>query len=284
MMQRLLFHTLAKMVAVIPLILGGCGTVNPAQISSLHDGYSVTRDIIYTPANWSEPILGDLYRPRGSRRPSPSVLLIHGGGWTGSDGRWQMAPIAKQLARRGYVVLNITYRLAPKYIYPAPVDDAREAIRWMRSHATENGIDPTRIAVYGYSAGGYLAAMTGYQGDVGDIRAVVAGGTPANLALYPGGDLIPQFLGGTKQQIPGKFVEASPVNYVSDRSPPTFVYHATGDTLVPLEQPWALIHALEAHKVPHEVYWIERRNHISAFLFPAGAVDKAIDFLDLHMR
>ncbi|MES2659227.1 MAG: alpha/beta hydrolase [Verrucomicrobiota bacterium] len=277
--------SISSLVLVSAAFLASCvnpvGVVDRRQTTAVKNGYTVTRNLIYTPEGWPEKIPGDLYRPH-STGPSPAVLLIHGGGWTGKDGRWQMEPIAKQLVKRGYVVLNVTYRLAPKYIYPAPVDDMREAVKWMRTHAAEQGIDPKRIAAFGYSAGGYLAAMAGYTGS--DIRAVVSGGTPGNLALYPGGDLVPQFLGGKRQEIPQRFHEASPVNYISPASPPTFVYHASEDKLVPREHAWAMIGQLEKYHVPHEVYWINGRGHVAAFLLPAGAVNRAIDFLDRTLR
>ena len=191
-----------------------------------------------------------------------------------------MQPIAKQLVKSGYAVLNVTYRLAPKYHYPAPLDDMRQALRWIREHAEEERIDPSRIAVFGYSAGGYLAAMVGYTEPAGSIKAVVAGGTPANLWLYPGGDLVPQFLGGKRAEIPEKFREASPVNHVTATSPPTFVYQATDDTLVSRQHAWDLITALEEHHVPHDIYWINGRGHVAAFLFPVDAINQAIHYLD----
>lgn len=271
--------------SLMPLWLALTGCVNYGGTTSVKRGYTVTRDIVYTPENWPERVLGDLYRPQ-TQRKSPAVLLIHGGGWTGKDGRWQMNPIAIQLARRGYVVLNVTYRLAPRWHYPAPIEDLREAVKWMRQHAVENGIDPERIATFGYSAGGYLAAFTGLiEGpESSHIRAIVAGGAPSDLTFYPGGDLVPQFLGGTQQQIPERFREASPVNYVTRNSPPMFLYHATGDQLVKPEHPLAMIRKLEKSGVAHESHWIEGRDHISAFLFPAGAVNAAVDFLDREMR
>jgi acetyl esterase/lipase len=270
---------------LMPLWLALAGCVNYGGTTSVKKGYAVTRDIVYTPEDWPERVLGDLYRPR-TQRKSPAVLLIHGGGWTGKDGRWQMNPIAIQLARRGYVVLNVTYRLAPRWHYPAPIEDLREAVKWMRQHAVENGIDPERIATFGYSAGGYLAAFTGLieGAESARIRAIVAGGAPSDLTFYPGGDLVPQFLDGTQQQIPERFREASPVNYVTRKSPPMFLYHATGDQLVKPEHPLAMIYALEKSGVAHESYWIEGRDHIEAFLFPAGAVNAAVDFLDREMR
>ena len=281
-MSRVLFSCLPLVsVAMIVGCSGPAGLAGQWRGTSVQSGYTVTRNLIYTPESWPERIPGDLYRPR-SGGLHPAVLLIHGGGWTGEDGRWQMAPIARQLVKRGYVVLNVTYRLAPKYIYPAPVDDMRQAVGWMREHAAEQGIDPTRIAAFGYSAGGYLAAMTAYTGE--DIRAVVAGGTPGDLTLYPGGDLVPQFLGGKRQEIPDRFREASPVNYITSHSPPTFVYQAVDDKLVPPEHAWAMINALERSNVPHEVYWIYGRDHVAAFLFPADAINRAIDFLDRAIR
>lgn len=277
-------------VFTIAALLAGCvgsiGHANFYQSTSVKDGYVVDRNLIYTPPDWPERIPADLYRPRPSEQLAPAVLLIHGGGWTGKDGRWQMEPIARHLAKRGYVVLNVTYRLAPKWIYPSPVEDMREAVKWLRAHAGEQGIDPERIAVFGYSAGGYLAEMVAYSKTPEDskIRAVVAGGAPSNLAFYPGGDLVPQFLGGTQQQVPERFHEASPVNYVSRSSPPTFIYQGMGDQLVKPEHALASVAALKKAGVPHETYWIEGRDHIATFLFPASAVSRAIDFLDRHMK
>jgi acetyl esterase/lipase len=267
--------------------LAGCtGLPEPGiawKGTSVKNGYRVTRNLVYTPKDWPEAIPADFYQPDGVE-PTPAVLLIHGGGWTGKDGRWQMEPIARQLAQSGYAVLNVTYRLAPKYHYPAPVDDMRQALRWLREHAAEENIDPSRIAVFGYSAGGYLAAMVGYTEPVGSIRAVVAGGTPSNLSLYPGGKLVPQFLGGKRDEIPEVFREASPVNHVSATSPPTFVYQATDDTLVPRHHAWDLIAALEENHVPHDTYWINGRGHVAAFLFPADAINRAINFLNPIMK
>lgn len=276
---------------ILPWLVLLAGCVNPASLvdrpqgSSVKDGYTVTRNIIYTPEHWPEPVPGDLYRPR-STRPAPAVLLMHGGGWTGKDGRWQMNPIARQLAKRGYVVFNVTYRLAPRWTYPAPVEDLQEAVKWLRAHAVENGIDPDRIATFGYSAGGYLAYLTGLtEGpESSHIRAIVAGGAPSDLTFYPGGDLVPQFLGGTQREIPQRFKEASPVNHVTGHSPPMFIYQGSNDHLVRPEHALAMIAALEQHRVPHETYWIEGRDHIAAFLFPGGAVAAAIDFLDRQMR
>jgi len=248
---------------------------------AVKERHSVTRDIIYTPADWAAPVMGDLYRPV-TTRPAPAVLLVHGGGWSGKDGRWQMNPIAKKLAKRGYVVFNVTYRLAPRWIYPAPIEDLKQAIHWMRLNATETGIDRKRIAVFGYSAGGYLAALTGLD-EATEIRAIVAGGSPTDLTLYPGGDLVPQFLGGRKHEIPERFHDASPVNHVTRKTPPVFLYHGGADRLVPPAHAWAFKDALERNQVPHELHWIEGRDHVGAFLLPGRSIDLAVGFLDREL-
>lgn len=286
-MSRL--SSLSALVSLVVSLVAGCaGPAVPFKRLAVHsaaDGYSVDRNFIYTPHGWPEPIRGDFFLPRSRPSLMPAVLLIHGGGWSGGDGRWQMEPIAKQLTKRGYAVLNVTYRQAPRWTYPAPVEDLREALKWLREHAHEHGIDPNRIAAFGYSAGGYLAEMLAYtRGGEAGIAAVVAGGAPSNLAFYPGGDLVPQFLGGTRQEIPERFHEASPVNHLSPASPPTFLYQATGDRLVKPEHANASLAAMEALGVRHEIYWIHGKGHISGFLFPAAAVNRAIDFLDRELR
>jgi acetyl esterase/lipase len=261
------------------------GTERGIPSTSVRDRYRVERNRVYTPEHWPVPLRGDLFVPRASQNASPAVVLIHGGGWSGTEGRWQMEPIASQLVKCGYVVLNITYRLGPTGTFPAPVEDAREAVCWLHAQADERSIDPQRIAVFGYSAGGYLASMVAYSNGPEDppIRAVVAGGAPSNLLFYPGGDLVPRFLGGTQQQIPERFYQASPVNYISPSSPPTFIYQATEDRLVRPEHAFASLAALERAGVEHEVYWLHGKGHIAAFLLPDQAVKRAMEFLDRHL-
>ncbi|QUE52628.1 alpha/beta hydrolase [Luteolibacter ambystomatis] len=255
------------------------------SVPPVRTDYTVWRDITYTPSDWPEALQGDLYRPVAGE-PAPAVLLLHYGGWTGEDHRNHMAPIARKLAGRGYVVFNITYRKAPRWIYPAQVEDIHQALLWMRVHAKENGIDATRIATYGYSAGAHLASLAGllkHPYDEG-IKAVVAGGDPADLTMVESGSMVADFLGGKKERIPRRYIEASPVYQVTKDSPPVFLYHGTMDGLVPPEHIRRFASALERKGISHEIYWLKGRGHITAFLFPGGAHDAAIDFLDRVLR
>lgn len=278
------------MLTLFPLIFTSCvnsvGPQNLWQSISLRGETKLTRNIVYTPPGWPQPVPGDLYQPRPSPAPAPAVLLVHGGGWTGKDGRWQMNSIAGKLVKRGYVVLNVTYRLAPEWIYPAPVEDLQQAVKWMRANAAEHHIDPERIAAFGYSAGGYLAALTGLIEGPGNsrIKAIVAGGAPSDMTFYSGGTLVPQFLGGSLQDTPLRFHEASPVNYVTRNSPPMFIYHSKADDLVRPDHAEAMITALEANRVRHEVHWMHGRGHVASFLLPGRSVGAAVDFLDREMK
>ncbi|MGC4016968.1 MAG: alpha/beta hydrolase [Luteolibacter sp.] len=247
--------------------------------------YVVQRNITYTPGNWPEAIQGDLYRPN-LNQPAPAVLLLHYGGWTGPDHRNRMAPIARRLAKRGYVVFNVTYRKAPKWIYPAQLDDLHQALSWMRRHAKENGIDPKRMATYGYSAGGHLAALMGLMKHPYNehLQAIVSGGNPADLTMTQGVGLVGDFLGGPKSKFPRRYMEASPVYHVTPDSPPVFIYHGSADWFVPTEHVRRFSAALERNHVPHEVYWMNGRDHFTAFLFPGRVHEVAIDFLDRVMR
>ena len=103
----------------------------------------------------------DLYLPARPKADTvPGIVLVHGGGWRAGV-RDNFAPMAIRMAQRGYAAATISYRLSPEALYPAAVQDARAAVRWMRTHAGEYGIDPARIAIGGGSAGGQIAALAG---------------------------------------------------------------------------------------------------------------------------
>lgn len=243
--------------------------------------FSVERDRIYSPPGWPETLRADLYRPIGEGQ-RPAVLLIHGGGWAPPDRRSQMTSIAERLAARGYVVMNATYRLAPKHQHPAAVDDLRQALAWLREQASELGARPDRVAAFGYSAGGHLAALLGTLDAPADqrIQAVVAGGAPTELAKWPDGKLVVRYLGGRPDEVPERYAAASPIRHVSADDPPVFLYHGALDMVVPLDHATDYKAALDRVGVRSELYIEGGRGHVAAFLLDGGAVDAAIDFLD----
>lgn len=102
----------------------------------------------------------DLYMPAAAGAPRPAIVFVHGGGWRVGV-RANFAPMAIRMAERGYVTATISYRLAPEAPYPAAIHDVKAAVRWVRAHAADYGVDPDRIAVAGGSAGGQIAELTG---------------------------------------------------------------------------------------------------------------------------
>ncbi len=256
---------------------------------SVHTEYSVQRDVVITPEHWPQQLLADVYLPEGEG-PWPGVLVIHGGGWAKGD-RAQVESIAERLAARGYVAVNTTYRFAPQWHFPAQLQDVQQALRWMRDHAGDYRMRPERFGAFGYSAGAHLAALAGGVGTEGElgkdavpIAAVVAGGTPTDLMKYPGGKLVPDFIGASRDEDPDGYKAASPVNYVDAADPPVFLYHGGSDTLVPKHHAVDYKALLDEAGVTNELFILRLRGHIGAFYTDGGAVKAAIAFLDRHLR
>ena len=251
--------------------------------------YSVereVRDIVYTEAGWPQALQADLYLPRRAG-PIPVVLAIHGGGWA-NRGREDMSDISRELAENGYAVFNLNYRFAPQYTFPAQLDDLHQALRWLVANAEIYRFDLDRINAWGYSSGAHLAALLGSferseaapaVRELPRLRAVVAGGIPADLRKYDDSPIVERFLGGRADQIPQRYAEASPVYHVSADDPAVFLYHGKLDLLVTPDQPEDYYDALIASGVDAELYLHRWRGHATMFLFGGDAEARAIDFL-----
>ncbi|MEO8612674.1 MAG: alpha/beta hydrolase [Chloroflexota bacterium] len=172
----------------------------------------------------AEPILGNQY---------PALIVIHGGGWrNGEPGGW-FTPHNHYFASQGYVVFDIEYRLSGEAKWPAQFEDVERAIQWVKDHADEYRVDPARIALLGRSAGAHLALMAGYC--VEGIRAIVSLYGPAEMR-WPGleaGSAIIDLMGGTFEQLPEAYEQATPLNFVRDNLPPTLIIEGGLDTIVP---------------------------------------------------
>lgn len=162
-------------------------------------------------------------------------LIIHGGGWTGGAPP-RMYPFAAHYAKLGLVGISISYRLHSAKTGVSVFDcvkDARSAMRYIRAHATELGIDPQKIIVSGGSAGGHLAVSTALFDKVneeGDDLMISA--TPTALVLlFPVIDTSKEGYGQAK--IGERWQELSPAHNVRSGLPPTLIFHGTGDTVTP---------------------------------------------------
>ncbi len=239
------------------------------------ENVKVTVDVEYGRVG-DRPLRLDLYQPRDLAQRVPGVILIHGGGWKKGQ-RTIYRLYCLRLAQRGYVAATISYRLSGEAPYPAAVQDAKCAVRWMRANAPQYGVDPDHIAVLGASAGGHLSLMVGYtpeieelEGDGGHagissrVQAVIDyyGPTDLTIPVLRDADVITAFLGGKRyEQAEAQYRQASPIKHVSRDDPPTLILHGTIDELVPIAQSDALVGKLKEAGVPCEYERIDGWPH-----------------------
>ncbi len=243
-----------------------------------------------------ESLRCDIFIPAGDG-PFPGVLLVHGGAWL-SGAKWHMRRVVNPLVEHGYVACSIDYRLAPKYPFPAQIDDCKAAVRWLRSHAKQFKIDPERIGGYGYSAGGQLVALLGVtdrndglegpdataDGPSTRLQCIVAGGAPCDFRSVPLDSTgLAYWLGGSRAEKPLAYQQASPLNFVTPDDPPSFFFHGEEDRLVPLVSPRKMVESLTASRVPATLHTVADAGHIEAFL-NAAAIAAAIEFLDKYLQ
>ena len=264
---------IAAKKSAMAVILSGCAVVpNPRA-------YSVVENIAYT-AHPTERQFGDLYLPEGNG-PHATVLVIHGGGWTGGE-RSDMNKFAKRLAQAGFAAFNVGYRLAPEFRFPAQLDDMRSAQDWLNAHASEYGLNMNKFATLGYSAGAHLALMTGLEGDSAQkqqVKAIVAGGNPADLSVYTESPYIFALIGGPPSEFPQEYTFASPVSHVNAGDPPAYLYHGKWDKLLEVDQSRKLRDAFVSAKVDVTLKEQAGSGHITTFLFDADTMKNAVAFL-----
>ncbi|MDJ0851171.1 MAG: alpha/beta hydrolase [Myxococcota bacterium] len=251
---------------------------------------SVRRGLVYARPSEGIELRADVHRPKRAD-PAPAVLVVHGGSWTRGS-RSRMDRVSERLARSGYVAVNIDYRLAPDFRFPAQIHDCKEAVRWIRRHASELGVDPSRVGGFGYSAGAHLVALLattrpedGLEGQAKDpapstrIQAAVVGGLPSDLRAFPPNPTVRRLLGGSREEVPRLYDLASPIRFVSRDDPPLFLYHGRNDWIVDVSHSRSMAEALERNGVPHELRE-PSFGHAATFFFDGAEMKGAIDFLD----
>lgn len=270
---------------IVLLFLVVLAVSQPAQAFFLFGKYR-SETVTYTPAGWPAPLQGDLYVPKDKKKaPYPVVLLLHGGAWHKGD-KENMKKAGELLAEHGYAAFAINYRLAPLFRYPAPVEDAQQALRWLQHNAGRYQLDTNRLAVWGYSAGAHLAALLGVQPlttDVPAVRVVVAGGTPADLR-HSDQPSVRAFLGGSRTEVPLAYEEASPITHVHPGLPAFLLYYGTADTLVAPSQSESFAKALQEAEVPVKLIRLEGQDHRGAALAARRHLPDILAFLDRYIR
>lgn len=248
----------------------------------------------------------DLYLPADKQQiKGPAIIFVHGGGWR-SGYRTNFTPFAIAMAERGYAAATISYRLSPEAQYPAAIQDAKAAIRWLRSNAEKYGIDGEKIAIAGGSAGGQIAALTGVTGAIdkfdpqaaklkisSKVQAIInidglSDFTSEEARFYeddPNKKLSAAgaWLGGRYAEKPDVWREASPLFYVDENTPPILF-------LISSEKRFSLgykemIQKMESKGIPYQVTQLPDTPH-SFWLFDPWlqpSVEIVTQFLDQQL-
>jgi acetyl esterase len=219
----------------------------------------------------------DAHIPDG-KGPFAAAVLVHGGAWVTGDRANNVQPLMQPLSDAGFAWFSISYRLAAD-VARNPMaaamkmgtaeSDVRRAVAFVRDHAAEYRVNPKKIVLIGESAGGQLAAMAALKPDVdGAVQGVVAFYTPSDLAtLVRTSALIPD---NVRDAVKGTFfdtilmaglTEFSPINAVSDTSPPFLLIHGTDDNVVPFAQSERFCDKLRASNVSCEIYSVKGGGH-----------------------
>ena len=246
----------------------------------------------------------------------PAVIYFPGGGFTSAD--WEkFTEMRTALAKAGFVVAAAEYRVVPDK-FPALVVDAKSAVRYLRAHAKEYGVDPARIGVLGDSAGGYVVQMLGTtngekafdKGDnldqSSDVQAVatmfgisdlttIGEGFPEAIqkvhespavteALLVNGVAFRDFAGASIMSDKKKALAASPLGHVDGNEPPFLILHGAQDPLVSPEQSRHLFEALQKAKVPATYLLVENAKHGDLPWFQKPIVDRVVAWFTQQLK
>ncbi len=216
----------------------------------------------------------------------PAVVLFHGGGFVTGTRSGVPASIAPFLADAGYVAFNVDERLFSEEDgsnpWPAQLDDAQRAIRWVRANAATYGIDPERVASFGISSGGQLAAFLGSRDTRDDTVPELAGiSSRAQCVVDISGPMdmtIPsidseqnsinaKLLGGSVDQPPNEaaYLDLSPIAFVDEQTSPMLILHGSADATVSVDQSRRMVAALQSEKVEYMAGEFAGRGHRDMF-------------------
>lgn len=203
-----------------------------------------------------------VFLPEAGKATGAAWVVCPGGGYGGLAGH-EAAPVGQWFASNGITAFVLRYRLGPKYHHPVELGDAQRAIRFVRAHAREWNLDPDRIGIIGFSAGGHLASTAATHFTPGDPKSddpIDRGSSRPNLQIliYPVVTMGPGGHAGSKRNLLGdkpsdELVELlSNEKQVTKDTPPAFLVHSTQDTVVPVGNSDNYAAALKSAGVPYE--------------------------------
>ena len=252
----------------------------------------IITDLVYAEINGRQ-LLADLYLPKVKKEPLPVIIWLHGGGWRFGDRR--LGPdFTRYFASKGFAMVSIDYRLSDEDTFPAQIHDVKTAVRWVKTIATEYGLDAKKIGLWGSSAGGHLATLAAttepnqfigenplYSEMTSEVQAVVIGYGPVDFLKIdeqreldgiieedPESVQIPTdkktsdpdsfeslFLGAPILTCPERVKEANPLTYIKSGLPPFLIMHGLSDVAVP---------ALQSRLLYQDI--ADKENNVSLYL------------------
>jgi acetyl esterase/lipase len=262
-------------ILLIPALFALCCAAFAQGPFATPSGCKAINDLVFARIGTRELHM-DIVLPKDApAKAHPCVVWIHGGGWSKGTYRGNRAA---WLAGKGYVAASVEYRLSGEAIFPAQITDCKAAIRFLRAHAKDYGIDPKRIGVWGGSAGGHLVALLGTTGGVKElegnegnpkqsssVQAVCDFFGPTDLTPQPDWLITPPqvsaLLGGSPKDKPELARLASPVKFVDRKDPPFLIMHGEQDRLVPITQSEKLYDALKKAGVDATFVRVKNAGH-----------------------
>jgi acetyl esterase/lipase len=306
-------------IAVLVLIssvlaLTGCDKIEQIVLSLMLEpdmpkavvGVRVVSNVVYSETVQGDLLL-DLYLPaEGSAEPLPVVLFFYGGAFEMGNKHQLALYDINTLPLDGFAVVSINYRLSGQAIFPAQLEDAQNAVRWIHAHAGEYNLDANKVGVVGMSAGGMLAALVGTGAEVvaagqltpPPVQVVVDYYGPSDF--MQGDDHAPEgvelnwaaadswpsrYIGGAIVAHSERVAATNPITYVSADDPPFLLVHGDMDKIVPFHQSELLYAALQQAGVAAELYVVTGGDHARGGEFGTPELHrKTIEFLQQHLQ
>ncbi len=261
--------------------------------------YTLKADLIYSEAEGNPQGL-DLYLPKDMSGPLPVVVWVHGGGWMNGN---KDNPKAKYLVEHGYAVASIDFRQSHDAMWPAQIDDCRNAIRWLRSHSKKYQLNPEKIGAWGSSSGGHLVALMGtlpYDPNEkvsSRVQAVCDWYGPTDLLTMPPNNVGngrtkedvansngAKLLGCTVRECPDLAKQVSAYYQVSPDDAPFLIMHGDEDPGVPLSQSARLYHALQEQGVYSELDILVGAGHGGPLFATEEVQMRVLKFFDQFLK
>lgn len=300
--QNLMGQSPEAQVIDVPVVQGRIDAISGVVYSQVFERGRSVRGLKMT-----------LFVPR-TKEKKPAVLYFPGGGFTSADHE-KFLEMRYALARAGYAVAACEYRAVPNK-FPALLEDAKAAVRWMRAHASEFGVDVDRIGLLGDSAGGYVVQMAGATNgeknwDVGDFKEVssdvqavvsiygisdlttigegignenVHASAAVTEALLLNGPAFKDFAGASVNADPQKAKAASPIGHVDGTEPPFLLMHGSGDKVVSPLQSKKMFEALQNKKVEAEYVLVRGAGHGDLPWYQPSVISRVVNFFDRHLK